>query len=400
MVSILLVEDSAAKAGAVRDALADIDAIEVVVKTNAADAAAFLKQSNVDILVLDLLLPRRRGEAAVSEGGAGLLEQLERRADVGKPRYIIGLTAHERLHESTAEKFRERGWLLLHFDQGSAEWQHVLRRQVYHASEAAHGEERFGIDIAVLTALEGVELGAVLDLECNWREVRVEGEPTVFHAGNIVSDRGPRSIVAASAHQMGMAAAACLAMKTILRYRPRIIAMCGIAAGTRADVNMGDILVADQTYDYGSGKSLYREGDGSVFLPAPTPLPLDAELRGLAGAFMRRQATLDAIAAEWRGPRPPYQLRAHFGPVGSGAAVVQDQPKIDSIKRHNRKLLGIEMEAYAVFLAAATAAEPRPRAISIKSVADRADAEKSDDFQAYAAFTSARFMYEFARQSL
>jgi nucleoside phosphorylase len=63
---------------------------------------------------------------------------------------------------------------------------------------------------------------------------------------------------------------------------------------------------------------------------------------------------------------------------------------VDEIKLQHRSLLGIEMEAYGLFAAAASAEFPRPTPIAIKSVCDFADEDKSDEFQAYAAYTSAR----------
>ncbi|MCI6585699.1 MAG: hypothetical protein MSC47_01020 [Oscillibacter sp.] len=55
------------------------------------------------------------------------------------------------------------------------------------------------------------------------------------------------------------------------------------------------------------------------------------------------------------------------------------------------------MESYAVAYAAEHAVEPRPVPLIIKSVCDYADAQKSDQYQKFAAFTSceyAKLLYE------
>jgi nucleoside phosphorylase len=62
---------------------------------------------------------------------------------------------------------------------------------------------------------------------------------------------------------------------------------------------------------------------------------------------------------------------------------------------NSRKVVGLEMEAYAIFQAAHLAREPRPKVLIAKSVSDFANSRKNDDAQQYAAFTSARFIYEF-----
>lgn len=55
------------------------------------------------------------------------------------------------------------------------------------------------------------------------------------------------------------------------------------------------------------------------------------------------------------------------------------------------------MESYAVAYAAEHVVEPRPVPLIIKSVCDYADAQKSDQYQKFAAFTSceyAKLLYE------
>jgi nucleoside phosphorylase len=79
---------------------------------------------------------------------------------------------------------------------------------------------------------------------------------------------------------MGMTAAATLSMKLIYKFQPKYLVMTGIAAGVKDDDkrNYGDILIADQTYDYGSGK-IMKTGDIETFRPAPQPVVLDSGLK-------------------------------------------------------------------------------------------------------------------------
>ena len=53
------------------------------------------------------------------------------------------------------------------------------------------------------------------------------------------------------------------------------------------------------------------------------------------------------------------------------------------------------METYGVLYAANHCTKPRPIAFSIKSVCDFADSKKNDNYQNYAAHTSANVLYEF-----
>jgi nucleoside phosphorylase len=47
------------------------------------------------------------------------------------------------------------------------------------------------------------------------------------------------------------------------------------------------------------------------------------------------------------------------------------------------------MEAYPLLFACSHAAEPKPKGFVVKSVCDFADESKNDDYQDYAAYTSA-----------
>jgi len=82
-----------------------------------------------------------------------------------------------------------------------------------------------------------------------------------------------------------------------------------------------------------------------------------------------------------------------MGPLASGSAVLADDKKVASIRRNNRKLIGIDMETFAVFYAAQIfAASNAVTALSIKSVSDFADHRKDDRYRNYAAHTSAHFV--------
>jgi nucleoside phosphorylase len=98
--------------------------------------------------------------------------------------------------------------------------------------------------------------------------------------------------------------------------------------------------------------------------------------------------------------KPASPLRAVLGPVGSGAAVVEDKSLVANVKGHARKLIGIEMETYGAFYAAQNCCKPRPSAFAIKSVVDFADGQKDDSVHEYAAFTSAQYLWRFAHEYL
>jgi len=202
------------------------------------------------------------------------------------------------------------------------------------------------------------------------------------------------SVVACAAYEMGMTAAASLTMKVIHRYHPRFVAMAGIAAGIEG--NFGDILVTTHAWDYGSGKTR-QEGSVSVFMPGPSQVRIHPRLAARLRLFVLDKALFQRIQAAWTGiPIPLTELTAHLGGIATGASVVESKALIDRIVAQDRQVVGVEMESYGVLFAATHAPKPTPMVFAAKSVSDFGDINKSDEYQRYAGFTSAQFIYEFA----
>jgi nucleoside phosphorylase len=171
--------------------------------------------------------------------------------------------------------------------------------------------------------------------------------------------------------------------------------MTGIAAGVVGEANLGDILVADPSWDWGSGKLTIK--DGAVkFLSEPVQIPLDPEISSRMRKLALSRTCLDEIYTAWKdGTRPPHDLQLRIGPIASGAVVLEDPATVELIRTQNRKTIGIEMEAFGVMSASFYAGKNRPRTVVIKSVCDFADPQKNNEWQTYAAYTSAAFLDKF-----
>jgi len=116
-------------------------------------------------------------------------------------------------------------------------------------------------DLAVLTAVD-VEFA---ELRKAFPELLVQLADDRYrqYASGTVAER---KVVAFQQHEMGMPSTAATAMQVIHEFRPRYLAMTGIAAGVEGKTNLGDILIADPSWDYGSGKIVTgEEGSGHRF---------------------------------------------------------------------------------------------------------------------------------------
>lgn len=402
---VLIVDDSAGKRKKVADVVRETvgqQKAEVVEVESAADAATVLETTAIDLMILDLNLPVRVGAPPTAEAGFQLLKQISRGLPrFRRPTYILGMTGFGELFQKFDAQFASEGWQLVHFDDSSRQWSESLTNLLIHIASAG-GEmsvrKGFDFDLAIVTALKPVELEAVLRLDAGWTETLRVGDGTIYHVGEFERDGKRLKVVAAAAFEMGMAAAACLSMKVIEHFRPRWLGMAGIAAGV--GLEFGDIVVADQSWDYGSGKT-FKKGKESRFSPAPSFIPLDAGLKEKFELFIeQRKPAFASIQNGWPGNPVKTALKARVGPMASGAAVVENAEVLEAIKKVNRKLIGIEMETFGVFQAARLCTEPQPKPFSAKAVCDFGKPPKKDDHQRYAAYTSAHFIYEFALDQL
>lgn len=404
MIKILLVEDNQAKLKAVLTGLFQVNGVgdDCIHKArDVQEAKLKLKSEHYDLMILDISIPLTSDLDPNPEGGNLLLDEILARDIYHKPREVIGLTAFSEVKLSSEAKFGNELWSVLHYSATNDDWLHQIQRKIKHIianKKSADSVSVYSADVCLLTALYRPELTAVLSLPWGWESLTIEGDPTEYYLGSFTTSSQRMTVVAACAPRMGMPAAAVLAMKMIMTFKPKYLAMTGITAGVEKKVLLGDIIAADPSWDYGSGKRTSGE-DGPVFESAPHQLGLDTLMRGKLHKFSRDAQQLNAVRLGW--PIANQQLLSlHVGPLASGASVLEDPEITESIQGQHRKLLGVEMEAYGVFAAANEAPYPQPSVIVLKSVCDFANADKNDGHQEYASYTSAKAFQLFAEQYL
>jgi len=397
-VRVLLVEDESTKRDRVARALLAVDGIrdgDIDLASDIRTARAALSNTHYDLLVLDVALPMSVGRGALRDGGATLLRAIVQDDQLRRPDHIVGLTGYDDVKAAVEGQFQSEAFVLLKYDRAQDEWEKHLQARLRHIIAVARARVGstggYASFLFVLCALP-LELDRVLDLPWAWETPPLAGDETPYYHGTVQGpNRGPLDVYAASAPRMGMVHSAVLASKAIQAFRPRYLAMTGIAAGVRGKVELGDVVIGDPVWDYNSGKWLPGEESAS-FSPDPYQLPLDASVRDRALRLASRTDVLSAIRNRWPAAKPPSELRLHIGPLATGAAVVADHQTVERAAAAQRKLLGVEMEAFGVYAAAAEARAPRPTPFAIKAVVDFADPSKSDDYQSYGAYISAEVM--------
>lgn len=407
MISILIVDDNPIKVKALKKCLSEIPDIldsKIVVACDGNTGKKYLQETQFDLLILDLALPERFGEDPEMDGGAKFLEEINLDFKVNLPFHVIGLTAYEKLKEKYVEKFKNDLWHLIVFEIEFNTWALMLKNHIRYLikskSELKNPSNiKYEYDLAIITALSSPELDQVLKLPAKWQTFTLKNDHTIYHKGVFEKGEKKISVVAAASDQMGLTAATLLSQKLINNFRPRILAMAGIAAGIKGKGNIGDIIVANLTWDYGSGKIVSDILGNLNFKQDPRPLILDPSLNALIINEERLKSLTPIIENSWsdlNGQLIGHKLKLISGPIASGSYVIENIKKIQEVVDQQRKLIGIDMETYSVYYAANYSTDPKPKVISIKSICDFGDQNKNDDYQKYAAFTSANFLFHFS----
>lgn len=391
------------------------DLIESINKCNFSDviieyeleykkACNLLRQEYYDLVVLDIQLPSIESKNGMTlDGGVKILELLSEVDTMKKPMNIIGLTAYDERYDEVAKAFNKRLFHLIKYDSSSIEWKNQICEKIDYLIKAKENEmlehikqNMISIDCAIITAVP-IEFDAVRKCDLGWEKISIDNDPTSYYCGKIEHGDNVISFVLAQQDQMGMVAASMLTTKLIKNFNPKLITMLGIAGGCEGEVELGDILVAAESWDYGSGKIVEDSTNGGYILKFdPHQIRIKAALKDFfQGNF---EEILYAIRKRWNegnGDKKNTDVMLRLGPVVSGAAVIQDSNIVNEyILPQNRKVIGLDMETYAVYYAAASVLADTPSFISLKSVSDFANKEKNDGFQKYGAYMSANFFFE------
>lgn len=399
---ILLVDDNKDRMKKMIDYLCGIERIDrssIVDKSCFHDAREFLRSEQVDLLVLDILLPNRAEDDPSTDHSLALLTELSETNKLVKPRKVVGLTAYSEVAKIASKTFFDQTWTILESSEVSDAWLCSLGKCVQYlvSQNGRQAKREFEIDILLITALRDPEMAAVRNLNWEWLPEEPIDDSTFISRGTIDIGGRKLSVVSSVADRMGMVSTAVLASKLISRFVPRICIMPGICAGVRAKAAIGDVIFADSCWDYQSGKYMVNEARVSGFemdphhISAPRSVKSRIELLALDGDF------LNSIWRAWpnRVANPPKIL---IGPVASGSAVLADSAVTERIMVQQRKVRGIEMELYGLYLAAEQCPSPKPLTFGIKAVCDFADQDKGDDHQEYAAYISAKATEEFVKR--
>ena len=133
MISILILDDTDTKVAKIISAIKELG-IDVYIDSaiDMVGGRKLLSEKKFDLLILDAMLPERKGGEKNENAGVILLQEIEIKRKLINPSHIIGLTQHENLVESFDDI-----WLSIHYDTQSDVWKELLKRKIKYISIAS-----------------------------------------------------------------------------------------------------------------------------------------------------------------------------------------------------------------------------------------------------------------------
>jgi len=405
---ILIVDDENGKVVDISQVALDagIKQDSIAVATTAATAMQLLKENYYDLLIVDLVLPLRVGENPDANGGVSLLKQAHRSEEIKAPEYILGLTVSEEALNASKSEFSDLLWSVELSGPSNGQWKFKLQQKIQHLVARENQREGLSIDgdidceVLFVCALLSPELDQLHKASgVQWTQVTFPSDPILYWKACLELDGRPIEAYSICLPQMGLVAAASGVSQATRTLRPNVVVMTGICAGRKGDCDLGDAIAASITWDYGSGKFVQSD-DEVVFEPSPVHVLADARVQRAVSALIADNNKIEQFYLDCEGYRPSNVTKLHFGPMASGAAVQNHKEFFNGVANQNRKILGVDMEAFGVAWACHQSFEPQPKWLIVKGVSDFADGTKDNDIQSFASFFSAKVGLEALRSLL
>lgn len=406
MIRILIIEDNIDKLRKVHGFLnetCNIHDDDIDYSDNIKSGRDLLIKNQYDLLILDLVLPLNEGGDPSPESGSKFLDEIHYNPNINIPIHIIGLTEFDDIFVKYHEQFEDKLWGLINFRLQNNDWEEKLKSKVFYLqnfkmkyAESIRDKNKF--DIAIITALN-TEFEQLIRTS-KGTKYNVEDDPLVYYS-TLLNTKSNNNIklITCCFNQMGMQASSAISSKIISKFSPNKIFITGICAGIKKEgINIGDIIVANQCWDYESGKITDDSKGNLLFNPDMHCIPTDQGIISSLTDFSNNRNYLSSIYNEFDGTKPDTTLKVHFGSVGSGPYVLSSKQYLTQLISNDRKLLGLDMEGYGIYKAAQFHIGTVP--IFIKAISDFADGNKTDDFHKYASYVSAKFVLDFIYHNL
>ncbi|KAA0975697.1 alpha/beta hydrolase [Pseudomonas sp. ANT_H12B] len=150
---ILLVDDDAVRSQRLTEWLCELGFVEedVVSVSSVNDARVKMTDSYFDVLLLDVVLPRRQHDQPMWKNGIWLLNYINSSARVRKPEKIIGITAYIDDISSFKAEFEKLCLVVIEVQTGYTDWQEKLSHAINYTRSSKYARGSEGVNVFAIT---------------------------------------------------------------------------------------------------------------------------------------------------------------------------------------------------------------------------------------------------------
>jgi len=383
---VLLLEDSEEKRKVVVELLGKFQDqnLDITVVDNFTDYLRNINSILFDLLIVDLVVPQYRNSNNAIEMTTQIMEVT--RGDykcVNFRTAAVALTGYDTTAEERIKDLNLHDITVLTYDVDVDDWKKSLEKKI--VSSAPKPNFDFVIICALPKEADGFAAAGypvsnrtlIAGLSC--REIQINRK------------RG----VIVTAPRMGLVSAAITATHAIDAFSPKYLCMSGICAGVKNRTKIYDVLISSTCHQNDSGKWSSGHFQTEVY-----SVPLDHGISLKVDEMISERNFAENISSNIKlslDEFPPETNNLEFSvilaPTSSGSSVIADENMVDQIGGQQRKLMGFEMEAFAIYEAARLSTR-NIKVICAKSVVDNGTPGKGDSYHRVAAILSAKVIYE------
>lgn len=403
-VNVLLMEDDPAKKQKLLRFLQERKEIFGRVKTVLCtdDAESEMRDNLYDLFIADIVVPQVIGGDKSESNSIALLEKLDDGfGGIIRPRFILPVSSSGELGLEVRDFFRGRPWGIVEYSEDGGDCMSTVEeiaRYVLRQSDISTTESP-GIqpcDVFIVTALVDPEFSSLERQSITWGAMEPLDDAHLIRRGVLSTNQGELSVAIAYCSRMGPVAASILVTKGMLLLSPGLVIMSGICAGIPKKAGVGDVVAADISWDWQSGKYVDESGEEG-FEIAPHQISIADDVRNGLISLGKDAVFWSGFSDVSRAMKVPCP-KLVMGPMASGASVLADERVSSRIRKTQHKnVVGLDMETYAVF-AAVQSANTSTRFVSLKAVSDNGDIMKDDKYRQYASDVAAAATVEFIKK--
>ena len=406
MINILIMDDGAEKVSRIKSVLTGMCMLpdeNVAVARSLNSGRRKLAEKFYDLLILDLVLPVNDDEDIEPNKSESFIDELYRIGRLKRPTYVIGLSQYEERVTANHHSFDSKLWKLIHYNLKKSDWEQVLQNAVESilstkeqllASIKNQNKYDVGIICALSEEFEQMKNASRL----SWKKVNIDGFTNDFYASELRTESGRNLRIIAGRNNMpGMQAASVMASSMYSLFNVHTIFMTGICAGFKRgeddEIDFGDIFIAESEYDYGSGKL----DENDEFKKEYKGIECDFDLKTKMNTFIEEKHPENLINAALESMNLNQTRKTpniFFKPGACGSYVVANQEFMAKLLETNRKLRGLDMEGYGLYMASHMLGK---KSMMIKCVSDFADSNKGDLYHKMCSYSSAWFLFEYLK---